>query len=151
MDLRQALPQLIPRAIAWADARANEAAATGSALTQSEEAIARAVGVSKPELIRVADVERLPFPEEPDLRAAALQIGLLGPGMVGLTFGHTVFVCRGHRTRRLLSHEFRHVYQYEQHGSIAAFLPIYLRQIVDVGYERASLEIDARAHEIRDT
>ena len=65
------------------------------------------------------------------LRAAALQAGLLGPGMVGLTLGHAIFICRGHKTRRLLSHELRHVHQYEQHGSIAAFLPVYLGQIVE--------------------
>lgn len=47
-----------------------------------------------------------------------------------------------------VSHELRHVHQYEQHGSIAAFLRVYLRQIVEVGYANAPLEADARAHEI---
>jgi hypothetical protein len=67
--------------------------------------------------------------------------------MAGLTLGHAVFVRRGHDSWRLLSHEFRHVHQYEQAGSIAAFLPVYLQQIVQFGYANCPLEIDARNHE----
>jgi hypothetical protein len=92
-------------------------------------------------------VDSLPLPEEANLKAAALQTGLLGPGMVGLTLGYSVFICRGHQTRRLLSHELRHVHQYEAHGSIAKFLPVYLQQIAEVGYANAPFEIDAREHE----
>lgn len=123
----------------------------GVPLTPSEQEVARAVGVIKPELVRVEILERLPLPEESVPRAVALQAGLLGPGMVGLTLGHAIFICRGHKTRRLLSHELRHVHQYEQHGSIAAFLPVYLTQIVEVGYGNAPFEADARAHELRES
>ena len=52
--------------------------------------------------------------------------------------------------RRLLSHECRHVFQYEQAGSIALFLPLYLDAIVRVGYENCPFEQDARAHELAD-
>jgi len=142
---------LLPGAIAWAEARAKKAADVGDALTAAEQEIARRVGVGQPELVRVEIVSSLPLPEDPMLRTAALSAGLLGPGMVGLTLGYSIFICRGHKDRRLLSHELRHVYQYEQHGSIAAFLPIYLKQIVEVGYANSPLEADARAHEIRDT
>lgn len=143
------LPELLPGAIAWAEARARKAAEVGSALTPEEQGIARAVGVAKPERVRIEIVgDRLPMPDDPVLRAAAIRAGLLGPGMVGLTLGHSIFICRGHRTRRLLSHELRHVHQYEQHGSIAAFLPVYLAQVLQAGYEDAALERDARAHEL---
>lgn len=68
--------------------------------------------------------------------------------MVGLTLGYAVFICAGYSTKsQLLRHEFRHVYQYEAAGAISAFLPIYLRQIVQFGYQNAPLERDARAHE----
>jgi hypothetical protein len=68
--------------------------------------------------------------------------------MVGLTLGYAVFICTGYNTNlRLLRHEFRHVHQYERAGSIAAFLPAYLGQIVQFGYHNAPLEQDARAHE----
>jgi hypothetical protein len=94
-------------------------------------------------------VDQLPLPEEPALRAAALATGLIGPQMAGLTLGHTIFVLRKHLSNRLISHELRHVHQYEELGSIAKFLPLYLEQIATVGYENAPLEIDARKYEIR--
>jgi len=151
MDLRQALPHLLPLAIAWAEGEAREVAQTGAPLTPAEEEIARAVGVQRPELVRIAIVDQLPRPKDAALKLAAQQTGLLGPGMVGLTLGYAVFICRGHETRQLLSHELRHVHQYEQNGSIGCFLPIYLKQIVDVGYINAPFEADARAYELRDT
>jgi hypothetical protein len=151
VDLRDELPKLLPRAIAWAQDRARNAAALGTPLTAPEQEIAREVGVARPELVRVEMVgERLPMPDDPALREAAVQAGLLAPGMVGLTLGYSIFICRGHKTRRLLSHELRHVHQYEQHGLIAGFLPIYLRQVIEVGYRDAPFERDAREHELSD-
>lgn len=150
MDLQAALPLLLPKAIAWAEEQARQVASSGRSLTERERELARGVGVAQPERIRVVLVDILPLPEDPALRAAALQAGLLGPGMVGLTLGHSVFICRGHETLRLLSHEFRHVYQYEQAGSIAAFLPGYLQQVVQLGYANTAFEKDARAHERAD-
>jgi hypothetical protein len=149
IDLQTALPILLPSAIRWAEARASEVAEYGKQLNENEISIARTVEVTRPELIRISLVDRLPLPEDPQLRAAALQTGLLGPRMVGLTLGYSVFICHGHYSIRLLSHEFRHVCQYERFGLISGFLPVYLQQIVEVGYENASFEIDARAHEIK--
>ena len=146
-DLRNVLPLLLPGAIAWAEGRALEASQQGTALNEEGIAIAKRVGVQRPELVRIAVVDSLPLPEEANLKAAAVQTGLLGPGMVGLTLGYSVFICHDHQTLRLLSHELRHVHQYEAHGSIAQFLPVYLQQIAEVGYENAPFEIDARAHE----
>lgn len=148
MNLLQELPRLLPGAIAWAEVRAARAAEVGESLTPLEEDMARSVGVAAPERVRVEIVERLPLPEDLTLRGAALQAGLLGPNMTGLTLGHSIFICRGYKARRLLSHELRHVHQYEQAGSIAAFLPVYLRQVMEVGYHNAPFEVDARAHEL---
>jgi len=146
-DLRAALPLLLPKAIAWAEAQSSQIAKMGNPLNDVLSAVAQSVGVMCPDLIRIAEVPRLPLPDDPDLRQAAQATGLLGPNMVGLTLGYGVYVCHGHGTVRLLSHEFRHVYQYEQAGSIAAFLPVYLQQIVTFGYNNAPMEADARTHE----
>ena len=148
LDLAAILPTLLPLAIEWAEARAHEAAIDGLALDSAGQGIARRVGVKEPQLIRVMIMDELPMPTHPGLRQAALEAGLLGPLGVGLTLGYAVFIRRGHDTVRLRSHEFRHVYQHESAGSLAKFLPIYLRQIVAVGYYDAPLEIDARSHEI---
>lgn len=150
MDLKVALPHLLPKAISWAEAEATRGASAGREITERERDFAREVGVTYPERIRVITVDALPMPTDPPLRAAAEQTGFLDLGMVGLTLGHSVFICRGRETARLLSHEFRHVYQYEQAGSIAAFLPGYLLQIVERGYAATTFETDARAHERTD-
>jgi len=149
-DLRSALPLLLPGAIAWAEARSAEAALAGDGLNESGIGIARSVGVQRPELVRVSFVDTLPMPEDVGLRIAALQTGLLGPGMVGLTLGYSILICRGHESIRLISHELRHVHQYEAHGLIAGFLPVYLEQIGTLGYWNSPFEIDAREHELNE-
>ena len=148
MDLRALLPRLTPRAIAWAESLAADVASRGTPLDPSGLLDARIVGVQKAESIRVLMVDRLPLPTDPGLQAAALQTELLAPTMAGLTLGHSILICHGQMCRRLLSHECRHVFQYEQAGSIAAFLPLYLESIVRVGYWDSPFEQDARAHEL---
>ncbi len=147
-NLKTALPSLLPHAIHWAEATSTYAAMSGRPLSEAEAEIARHVGVSRSEAIRLFIVDQMPYPEHPMLQVAAMATDFLGPQTSGLTLGHAVMVRRGQESARLLSHEFRHVHQYEQAGSIAAFLPVYLEQMVDYGYADAPLEIDARAHEI---
>lgn len=146
-DLASALPLITPKAIAWAEQRASEILATGEPLTEQGMMLARRVGVATPEKIRLLFVTHLPLPIDPILSQAALQTGLLGPNMIGLTLGYGIYICNGHNSPRLLSHECRHVHQYEQAGSIAAYLPRYLQQIAQFGYTHAPYEVDARAHE----
>ena len=147
IDLAAALPQLLPRAIEWVEAQEAKVQRLGTPLSLDGIALARVVGVVLPEMVRVALVDRLPRPDDPELREAALQAGLLNPGTFGITFGHAIYIRSGHLANRLLSHECRHVHQYEAAGSIAAFLPVYLQQIVAHGYWNAPLEVDARNHE----
>lgn len=146
-DLASALPRLLPKAIAWAEARSSEIARGGAPLTNLELRLAHWVGVQEPERVRILEVGEIPRPEDPELRQAAMESGLLGPHTIGLTLGHGIFIVAGYSTNRLVSHECRHVYQYEVAGSIRKFLPVYLDQIASVGYNAAPLEVDARAHE----
>ena len=147
-DLEAILPTLLPRAIDWVEAQSASILKAGAPLTETETRLARAVGVRQPENIRVSVVDSLPLPDDPELRAVAVETGLLGPGMIGVTFGYGIYVCEGHVDNRLISHECRHVFQYEEAGSIAVFLQIYLQQIVTFGYHDAPFEIDARQNEI---
>ena len=147
-ELQALLPILLPKAIEWVNSQSENILESGSPLNDSGLSLARAVGVARPENIRILVVNKLPLPSDPDLQRVALETGLLGPEMIGVTFGYGIYVCDGHISNRLISHECRHVYQYEVAGSIAAFLPVYLQQIATVGYHDAPLEIDARQHEI---
>ena len=148
IDLQAVLPVLLPRAIDWANARSNEILASGEALNETGLKLASAVGVTDASQIRLSKVSALPLPDDPELREVALATGLLGPGMIGLTLGYGIYVCNGYLDNRLISHECRHVYQYEAAGSIENFLPVYLQQIAEHGYHDAPFEIDAREHEL---
>ena len=149
-NLKNTLQHILPAAISWAQQQAAEVLAHGTPLDAAEQQMARQVGVAAPDKVRLVMVPHMPVPSAPDLRLVALETGLLGPMTIGLALGHAVLICHGQRSKRLLSHELRHVYQYEQAGSIAAYLPQYLQQIAEVGYFNAPFEADARAHEIRD-
>ena len=146
-NLLSILPQLLPKVIDWAEKRSAEICSSGKGLTEREESIARAVGVTHPEKIRISIVSSIPIPDDPMLQKVGIETGLLGPDTTGLTLGYGIYICAGKATDRLLSHECRHVYQYETFGSIEAFMPIYLQQIAQYGYEDAPLEKDARQHE----
>ena len=146
-DLAEALPRLLPDVIAWVTAQEAEVLRTGAALSPEGVALAGSVGVFFPERVRVSLVNHIPLPDYPPLREAAVETGLIGPSTLGITFGYAIYIRYGHMTNRLLSHECRHVHQYEAKGSIAAFLQVYLQQIVEFGYDRAPLEVDARNHE----
>ena len=147
MDLKAALPMLLPRAVEWAKVVADAVQQNGVTLNASGLELARAVGVSQPERIRLAIVPEMPVPSDPELQQAAVATGLLGPGNFGLTLGYSVIVKHGYQSPRTLSHEFRHVHQYEAGGGIEAMVPVYLGQIVEYGYLDSPMEIDARAHE----
>lgn len=115
------------------------------------EDIAARVGVRQPHRIRYFYVPGIPMPADPLLVAAASQTGLIGPHIAGMTLGHSIFFREDTQVGpRLLSHECRHVFQYEAYGSIAAFLTEYLRQVVMEGYRNAPPEIDARERELQE-
>ena len=140
---------LAPRAINWAEEQAEAVAHVGHALTPRQLALARAVGVRHPERIRIEVVGQFPIPQDADMKAAATQIGLARPSIVGLTLGYSVMLRRGHENEpRLLRHEFRHVSQYEARGGIAEFLMQHLQDLARYGYEDSPYEVDARAHEV---
>ena len=146
-DLAAVLPKLLPQAIEWVESCSAEILSKGKLLTAAGIKVARSVGVLDPEKIRVELVESLPLPVDQMLQDVALQTGLLGPDMAGVTFGHGIYACTDHVTNRLLAHECRHVFQYEAAGSIAAFLPVYLQEIIQYGYFESPFEADARQYE----
>jgi hypothetical protein len=151
MDRRQLaaqLPLIAERTIEWAKGQEARVLKSGAPLTHEQQQLARAVGVRFPERIRLAVVEQIPLPDEPVLKAAAEGVGLSQSWAAGLTLGHAVILHRGfERDPRLLSHEFRHVAQYETVGGIGPFLVTHLKSLVELGYENSPFEVDARAHE----
>lgn len=142
------LEVLLPLAVSWCRLESQRAAREGLRLTETALDDARRVGVTQPESVRVLVVDAIPVPREAALAAAAESIGFLGPQTAGLTLGYSIFVRHGRLSRRLLSHELRHVFQFEQAGSLETFLASYLASIVEVGYGECPFEVDARRNEL---
>ena len=142
------LPTVIPHAISWAERQACEILRAGLSLNERELSIAAQVGVTHPARVRILFVDAIPKPDDMVLRTAVERSGLFGPNIAGMMLGHGIFIRNGCLTERLASHELRHVFQYEQAGSIASFLRAYLAQIVQYGYQDAPYEKDAREHEV---
>jgi hypothetical protein len=138
------LETLLPTAVAWAEAQYRLALIDGETLAPAEIEIALCVGVAHPEHVRVRVVASIPRPDDPELRHAAVALKLLGPGTIGMALGYTVFIRQDHRSDSLLAHEFRHVQQFEQAGSINDYLRRYFLEVLEFGYRDAPMEVDAR-------
>jgi hypothetical protein len=148
-QLAAQLPALAPRAIAWADGLAANAHARGTALPAPLLAVARKAGVRAPGKVRIVVMDEIPLPDDPVLKGAALSVGLSQSDAAGMTLGYAVFLRRGYEhDLRVLSHELRHVAQYEACGGIGGFLAVHLADLVAFGYEDSPFEVDARAHEV---
>jgi len=89
----------------------------------------------------------MPLPTDPLLRKLCDEYDFMGDSSIGLTLGYNVYIRKPYISTRLLSHEFRHVLQYENCGSVHKFLLTYIEQVMTLGYLDAPFEIDARNHE----
>jgi hypothetical protein len=137
---------IIDRAADWAAAEARRGAGVGHALSADRRAVARAAGVERPGDIRVAEVQRVPFPEtDPLLARLCRENGFLGPKTLGLTLDHTLFLTPDAAgDPEIFAHECCHVAQVERLGSVRRFLHVYIEQVLQYGYAFAPLEIEAR-------
>ena len=146
--VRQISPQqfeaLLPLAAQWATEQEERILREGEPLTEQEIIDAKVVGVRDPERIRLLQVDAIPSPTHPILRAAYDAIDFVTAGPRGLTVQYGIFVrsdCR--QDRHLLVHELVHTSQYERLGGILPFLRGYLFQCATIGYRQAPLEQEA--------
>ena len=135
---------LLPLAVKWATAQEQQILRDGVALTESEIADARAVGVREPERVRLLQVANIPRPSDSQLAAAADAMQFLTPATRGLTLQYGIFIRADcWRERSLVVHELVHTAQYERLGGIAPFLRKYRLECLTVGYPEAPLEKEA--------
>lgn len=93
----------------------------------------------------------MPQPTEQPLAGFIARSQIMEPGRIqGLTAGHSILIVKGYMSAWLVSHELRHVQQYEALGGVEAFIPRYLNEIAEFGYDNAPLERDARAYEFHE-
>ncbi len=77
MDLLYQLQMLLPLAIKWAAEHSEKIQNEGISLTPEQIEIAKQVGVTSPEKVKIVEVDKIPFPENKKLSEAATQIGFL--------------------------------------------------------------------------
>ena len=137
---------LLPLAAAWATEEEQKILRGGVPLSEKDIGDARAIGVQNPDRVRLLQVETIPRPSQPELRAACDAIDFLTPATRGLTLGYGIFIRSDYwRDRLLIVHEIAHVAQYERLGGILPFLRRYLYECLTVGYSASPLEQEAIA------
>lgn len=144
--IRSAIIKLmLPLACSWVKKQEDTILRDGVALTSQLMADAVRIGVSRPEKVRMKEVEAVPLPLYPTmLQRLAEKSGLLSDSTIGMALGYGINLrsdCRG--DRRLAVHELVHVAQYEKLGGIRPFLQQYLREYLTVGYPFGDLEQEA--------
>jgi hypothetical protein len=136
--------RLLPLAANWVGKQETRMLRIGVPLSEQEMNDARAIGVAEPERVRLLQLDCVPFPTNPMLKAAAGAIQFLTPATCGLTLRYGIFVRSDcWRDRGLIAHELVHVMQYERFGGILPFLRQYLSECVTVGYPESPLEQEA--------
>ena len=161
-DAAKQAQQLLPATLALLQVAEQAAIVRGRVLTPDEMQIARRLGVTEPERVRVLVTPILPSWMAPDLEASAtMTTGSVlhnanavasadhAPerrfGVAGLTAGHGILIGIRHANNpRVLAHELAHVAQYERLG-MRTFALRYLTELLSVGYFRAPLELEADA------
>ena len=137
---------LPPIACVWAAEQERVILQSGIALTDSQLADARRVGVAQPDRIRLFRVVQIPSPTHPDLAAAARATGPISPLTTGLTLRYGILIrtdCWGERP--LIVHECVHTMQYERLGGFESFLRPYLLECIGPpGYPFGPLELEAK-------
>ena len=136
--------RLLPLAANWVQRQEKRMLRIGVPLSDQELADARAIGVAEADKVRLLQLDRVPFPTDPMLKAAAAAIQFLTPATRGLALRYGIFVRSDcWRERALIAHELVHVMQYERLGGILPFLRQYLSECITIGYPAAPLEQEA--------
>jgi hypothetical protein len=136
--------ELVPLAAEWAAEQEEWILREGVPLSEQEIADAKALGVREPERVRLLQVDAIPTPMHPMLKAACNAINFFTATPRGLTLQYGIFVRSDcWRDRFLIAHELAHTAQYQRLGGILPFLRGYLFQCATIGYREAPLEREA--------
>jgi len=137
--------KLLPAAQAWMEDQEQIVLQSGIALTESQLADARVIGVLHPERVRLLRVVEIPIPPDPALAEAVISAGFISPVTAGLAVRYGIFIrdaCWDQR--HILVHLLVHVMQYERLGGFAGFLRPYLFEcMIPPGYPYGPMEREA--------
>lgn len=146
MDSLSVLDQLLPLACQWVERQELVAIKRGVPLDAAQIEEARKVGVQHPESVRLLRVAQVPMPDDPALRDAAREAGLVAEGAGGMALRYGIYLREDvWDDRQTLRHELAHTAQYERLGGLRPFLRQYLTECLTLGYFNSPLEQEAIA------
>lgn len=133
---------IAPSVSRWAVVQERRILREGEPLDDPLLSFSRALGIAKPEDIRVLKVDRIPLPV-PDWMmdiGRLCRLPVFAPA--GMALGRGIYLLPGCESS--LPHELVHVMQYEREGGFGRFMNLYLRQCFENGYLESALEEEAR-------
>lgn len=135
--------KLFSRALDWYNQTETQLLPQGRPLSATEMELARKLGVTRPERVRIVVLDEFPMPADPELRAEASGYGLGSSFEGGRTMGYAIMLKPRYADDPVVvSHELVHVSQHDRMGR-EAFLLRYLLEMEIVGYARSPLELEA--------
>lgn len=142
--LAKLLPLALPLIVRWAERAEQRILAEGDPLSATGLRDAVAMGVGRPNKIRLLRVDHVPLPGEPWLGRIADITGLPFFSAAGMSLRYGIFVRREFwGDRHLIAHECVHTGQYERLGGFRPFLSRYIAECLHHGYASAPLEREA--------
>lgn len=133
---------IAPAVARWAATQERRILKEGQPLEADLLSFAGALGISRPDEIRVMKVKRIPLPVPDWMMKIGRMCRLPVFAPAGMALGKGIYVLPGYESS--LPHELVHVMQYEREGGIAGFMNLYLRQCLENGYPGSELEEEAR-------
>jgi len=142
--LRKNLRWYVPMASAWVLEQERLILADGVPLSDSQLSDAKLAGVAYPERVRLLRVERIPFPEQTDLKSMVEAMKLTNPPTPGLALRYGIYLRSDFLDQRWqLVHELVRTAQYERLGGVRAFLECYLYECLAIGPTAAPMAQEA--------
>jgi len=142
-EVLQQVERLLPAAEQYVRDNEAEALEKGVPLNANQLMIASRVGLKSANKVRVYYVDKLPFPDDPELAALAKKYGYSSPLTGAYTYGYGLWIkCSEKGNQELLAHELIHVRQAEQMG-VREQTKQYLLQLFIYGYHDAPMELEA--------
>lgn len=140
----------MPLIVRWARTEEEDILRYGQPLPTHLVAVARRMGIRKPEEVRLLKVAQILPPPQVLLRWASTYFGFPSSSTIGLTLRYGIFVRQEYwESDALIIHELAHTLQYERFGGLRPFLMQYLTECLTVGYSSSPLEIEAVEMEVK--
>lgn len=137
---------ILPQYIDWALETEAAGVKMGEPLNEAQLALAKEIGIKKPEEVRLVYVDAVPFPyHNPMLKLVGEATGFIGDGIINnaQVFGYSIYVRKDYPLNTpKLAHELVHVLQIER-TSLKQIITQHFADLVNYGYDNSPLELEA--------